>query len=108
MYRERAGLVLWGWGQRVLALCFLLCLSPLLLIRVIRITPVGRLLRSLKVDDFFQLINVIKGDMLLIGPRLGTVSGYNALTSREREIVTVFYQRYPIFLLYLCRRKEFC
>jgi len=55
----------------------------------VRITPVGRLLRPLKVDEFFQLINVIKGDMLLVGPRPRAVSEYNALTSREREIVTV-------------------
>lgn len=34
-----------------------------------RITTVGRLIRSLHLDEFPQLLNVIKGDMALIGPR---------------------------------------
>ena len=34
-----------------------------------RITPVGRVLRALHFDEFPQLINIIKGDMSLVGPR---------------------------------------
>ncbi len=34
-----------------------------------RTTPVGRLLRAIRVDELLQLINVIKGDMNLVGPR---------------------------------------
>jgi FlaA1/EpsC-like NDP-sugar epimerase/lipopolysaccharide/colanic/teichoic acid biosynthesis glycosyltransferase len=34
-----------------------------------RITPVGKILRDLKIDELPQLINVVKGEMSLIGPR---------------------------------------
>lgn len=33
------------------------------------LTRVGRVIRKLKIDEFLQLINVLKGDMSLIGPR---------------------------------------
>ena len=34
-----------------------------------RLTKVGRLVRSTSIDELPQLINVLKGDMAIIGPR---------------------------------------
>lgn len=34
-----------------------------------RITPIGKIIRSTSIDEFPQLINVLKGEMSLIGPR---------------------------------------
>lgn len=55
----------------------------------IRITKAGHTIRTLKLDEFFQLINVVKGDMLLIGSGSRAVLEYQAFTSRENDIVNI-------------------
>lgn len=48
-----------------------------------RLTPIGKLVRSTSIDELPQLINVLKGDMALIGPRPLLVK-YLPLYSKEQ------------------------
>ena len=48
-----------------------------------RLTKIGKLVRSLSIDELPQLVNVLKGDMALIGPR-PLLPQYLPLYSKEQ------------------------
>ena len=54
-----------------------------------RITPVGKVLRRTKVDEIPQLINVLRGEMSLVGPRPEDPRYVANYTKEQRRILTV-------------------
>lgn len=51
-----------------------------------RITRVGKFLRRTSIDELPQLINVLKGEMSLIGPRPEIISITSNFDSRQKEV----------------------
>lgn len=54
-----------------------------------RVTPVGRLIRAAKLDEFIQLWNVLVGHMSLVGPRPQVMREVDLYTAEERGLLTV-------------------
>jgi lipopolysaccharide/colanic/teichoic acid biosynthesis glycosyltransferase len=52
-----------------------------------RVTPVGRWLRRSKIDEIPQLINVLRGEMSLVGPRPETPDHVAHYTPRQMSVL---------------------
>lgn len=54
-----------------------------------RITPSGYYIRKYKLDEFPQLINVLKGDMSIVGPRPEVRKYVNLYTDEQKRVLTI-------------------
>lgn len=54
-----------------------------------RITKVGYFIRTYKIDELPQLLNVLKGDMSLVGPRPEVRHYVDLYTEEQRTVLTV-------------------
>jgi lipopolysaccharide/colanic/teichoic acid biosynthesis glycosyltransferase len=54
-----------------------------------RITPIGYFIRKYKLDEFPQFINVLKGEMSIVGPRPEVQEYVQLYTKEQRKVLDV-------------------
>ena len=52
-----------------------------------RVLPLGHFLRKTKINELPQIINILKGDMSIIGPRPLTPKNFNYYSDKVKEVI---------------------